>query len=202
MDRAAGVRVTLTPRQGSRHPVQELGREPRRPPAAGLVHHPLAAGEVRLEAAAEDLQLLAGGLADPLLDQPEPLLVLCGALLVVLPHPLHAGGVSEVLGLVGTVPAEVLYHLDDAAVEHVEVVPLVTVQTPHYRIQREMLRQMTYLYINTCESVYTDEAVHQLGADGEELLLAGAPAQVLVVGQAGQGVGTPGHQAGGAVRHS
>ena len=57
------------------------------------------------------------------------------------------------------------------------------------------------IYKDTCESVYTDETVHQLGADGEELLLAGAPAQVLVVGQAGQGVGTAGHLAGGAVRH-
>ena len=135
MDRAAGVGLTLTLGQGSRHPVQELGREPRRLPAAGPVHHPLAAGKVRLEAAAEHLQLLAGGLADLLLDHPEPLLVLGGALLVVLPHPLHAGRVSEVLGLVGTLPAEVLYHLDNAAVEHVEVVPLITVQTPHYRSQ-------------------------------------------------------------------
>lgn len=164
--------------------MEELGREGGGLPAAGVVDHPLTAGEIGLKAAAEELHLLAVGLPDLLLDQPESLLVVSGAVLVLLSDPPHAGSMCEVVGLVGTGSTQVLYHLDNSTVEQVEVIPLLSVQTPHG------------------EGVDAGQAVHQLGADGKELLAAGAPAQVPVVRELSQGVGTAGHQAGGAVTHS
>ena len=147
-DRSRGECLTVALGEGRGHPVQEVGGEDGGVPAAGGVDDLLAAGEVGLKAAAEKLHLLAGGLTSLLLDQPQPRLVLRGALLVLRLDALHAGGVSEVESLVGTLPTHLLYYLDNSfnildysrlsvpvcpctAVEHVEVVPLVTVQAPH-----------------------------------------------------------------------
>ena len=163
--------------QGGGHPVQELSREDGRLPAAGLVDDPLTAGQVGLEAAAEDGHVLVRGLAGG----PQPGLVLTRALLVLWLDPGHAGRVSEVVSLVGTGPAQVLDHTDDPGVENVEVVPLVGVQAPHG------------------EGVDAGQAVHQLGTHRLELLHTGAQAQVGLVGQESQGVRAARHLARGTV---
>ena len=174
--------ITYLSQRGG-HPVEELCREDCRLPAAGLVDDSLTAGQVRLEAAAEGGHLLVRGPAGGLvLDQPEPGLVLSGALLVLGLDLGHAGGVPQVVRLVGPGPAEVLYHLDYPGVEDVEVVPLVGVQAPHG------------------EGVDAGQAVHQLRTHRLELLHAGAQAQVGLVGEESEGVRAARHLVGRTVR--
>jgi len=108
------------------------------------------------------------------------LLVAPGAVLIFSLHSGHAGGVTEVGGLVRAFSAQILYHLYCTRIHDVEIRPLLVVQTPY------------------CKSVNTAQTIHQFGTHLIKLVSRGPPAKVGVVGDQGEGVGALGHLLGGA----
>ena len=81
----------------------------------------------------------------------------------------------EVVCLVWALHAEVLYHLDGAGIEHIEVGPLLSGQAPH------------------SEAVYAGQAIHQLWTHSLQLIPARGKAKVSPISDHSERVRAPRH---------